>query len=65
MTLSEKGYTHNKVNHSLNVVDPQTGYHTNTIEGLRSYLKASLPEYSRRKKFLTDLYKSTYSYGAA
>jgi hypothetical protein len=37
------GYTHFKVNHSENYVDPDTGAHTNTIEGKWNNLKKRYP----------------------
>lgn len=37
--LSDVGYIHLMVNHSENFVDPYTGAHSNTIEGLWSQVK--------------------------
>ncbi|GFR08180.1 putative transposase-like protein [Trichonephila clavata] len=49
--LSERGYNHLTVNHSLEFVDSETGAHTNTIEVTWRHFKASLPEYNRRGRF--------------
>lgn len=39
------------MNHSLHFKDPETGQHTNTIEGLWRHAKHSMPQYHRKKKF--------------
>ena len=44
------GYSHETVNHSLNFCDPNTGAHTNTIEGTWSAVKRSLPRYGTVKE---------------
>ncbi|GFS92362.1 putative transposase-like protein [Trichonephila clavipes] len=49
--LSERGYHHLTVNHSLEFVDSETGAHTNTIEVTWRHFKASLPEYNQRGRF--------------
>lgn len=40
--LNNVGYIHLTVNHSENIVDPYTGTHSNTIEGLWSQVKRKL-----------------------
>ncbi len=37
--LTSLGYTHDSVNHSLQFVNPLTGVHTNTQEGLWHHVK--------------------------
>lgn len=41
--LEDEGYHHLTVNHSLEFKHPETGAHTNTIEGTWSAIKRSLP----------------------
>uniref|UniRef100_A0A224XVK7 Putative transposase-like protein n=1 Tax=Panstrongylus lignarius TaxID=156445 RepID=A0A224XVK7_9HEMI len=41
--LEDEGYKHLKVNHSLQFIHPETGAHTNTIEGTWSAIKRQLP----------------------
>lgn len=50
-TLGKKGYAHLTVNHKLHFKDPETGTHSNTIEGTWRHVKNKLPAYNRQKKF--------------
>ena len=40
--LNQLGYIHVSVNHSKNIVDPDSGAHTNTIEGVWDLVKKKL-----------------------
>lgn len=60
--LSETGYTHRVVNHSLFFKDPETGISTNVIEGNWSGLKIRVPKRYRTRSLiwfylLTFMYK--------
>ena len=72
-TLGELGYTHLKVNHTQNFVDPTTGAHTNNIECLwskvkyrnkiecgtsRKLLRTYLVEFQWRRKYCSDPFRS-------
>ncbi|XP_022160096.1 uncharacterized protein LOC111026349 [Myzus persicae] len=50
-TLNNEGYVHLTVNHRLHFKDPETGVHSNTIEGSWKHAKASLSQYCRKKEF--------------
>jgi hypothetical protein len=43
----DENYTHLKVNHSRNFKDPDTGAHTNSIEGTWASLKFNIPKRNR------------------
>jgi transposase-like protein len=45
--LASQGYKHLTVNHSIHLVDPNTGAHTNTIEGTCHHVKIFLGQYNR------------------
>lgn len=47
--ISENDYIHNCVNHSISFKDPETGIHTNTIEGLWNGLKIQIKPRNRTK----------------
>jgi IS1 family transposase len=47
--LNDLGYVHNTVNHSFHFRDPDTGTHTNTIEGTWNGLKLQIPPRNRTK----------------
>ncbi|GFX55451.1 mitotic-spindle organizing protein 2A [Trichonephila clavipes] len=53
-----KGYVHLRVNHSLTFVDPETGAHTNSIEGTWSAIKKGLHKAHVKGQF--DSYLAEY-----
>ena len=72
-TLGKLGYTHLKVNHSQNFVDPTTGANTNNIECLwskvkcrnkvecgtsRKLVRTYLIEFQCRRKYSSDPFRS-------
>jgi ISXO2-like transposase domain len=50
--LEKVGYKHYVVNHSKHFKDPETGIHTNTIEGNWSGLKVKVPKRYRTKELI-------------
>jgi transposase-like protein len=63
--LSEHGYTHQSVNHSLHFKDPVTGVHTNSIEGLWNLLRRWMPKFGTTKDnyasyFVEFIYRRRY-----
>ncbi|GFX74030.1 DDE_Tnp_IS1595 domain-containing protein [Trichonephila clavipes] len=56
--LSDEGYVHLRVNHSLTFVDPETGAHTNSIEGTWSAIKKGLHKAHVKGQF--DSYLAEY-----
>ncbi|GFT22727.1 mitotic-spindle organizing protein 2A [Trichonephila clavipes] len=58
--LSHEGYQHLRVNHSLTFKDPETGTHTNSIEGTWSAIKRSLRNHAAHVEGQFDHYLAEY-----
>ncbi|GFR04131.1 putative transposase-like protein [Trichonephila clavata] len=54
--LSDEGYIHLRVNHSLTFKDPETGAHTNSIEGTWSAIKRGLKNHTAHVEGQFDSY---------
>lgn len=49
--LDDEGFVHYSVNHSLHFKDPDTGVHTNTVEGMWNQVRRSLPKFGTKKEY--------------
>ncbi|GFU23570.1 putative transposase-like protein [Trichonephila clavipes] len=58
--LSHEGYQHLRVNNSLTFKDPETGAHTNSIEGTLSAIKRSLWNHAAHVEGEFDHYLAEY-----
>ncbi|GFU62559.1 putative transposase-like protein [Trichonephila clavipes] len=58
--LSHEGYQHLRVNHSLTFKDPESGAHTNSIEGTWSAIKRSLRNHAAHVEGQFDHYLAEY-----
>lgn len=58
--LSNLGYVHNAVNHSLFFRDPVTGVHTNTIEGMWAHAKTKFRKLHGTSAALHESYLSEF-----
>ncbi|GFW13383.1 DDE_Tnp_IS1595 domain-containing protein [Trichonephila clavipes] len=58
--LSDEGYRHLAVNHSLTFKDPETGAHTNAIEGTWSAIKRNLKGHTAHVEGQFDSYLAEY-----
>lgn len=58
--LYQHGYQHQTVNHSLHFRDPQTGVHTNTVEGMWAAAKCKFRRMHGTSSNLMDSYFSEF-----
>ena len=60
--LNDIGYTHLMVNHSENFVDPYTGVHTNTVEGVWKAVKKKLKRMCDTFKYQLPSYLDEFNW---
>jgi hypothetical protein len=65
INLAGHGHIHLTVNHYMNSKDPETGAHTNTIEGLWNQLRRSKPKFGTTRElyssyFTESMYRRRY-----
>ncbi|GFV88256.1 mitotic-spindle organizing protein 2A [Trichonephila clavipes] len=58
--LSDEGFKHLEVNHSVCFKDPDTGAHTNPIEGTWSAIKRFLRNHTSHAEGMFDYYLAEY-----
>jgi hypothetical protein len=49
--LEDHCYKHMSVKHSLHFKDPETGVHTNTVEGMWNQVRRTLPKFGTKKEY--------------
>jgi len=64
--LSNEGFVHQTVNHSMNFVDPRSGAHTQNIERIWREVRGGIPRFGRKEKHMVGylaefLFKRKYS----
>ena len=50
--LSDEGFVHQSVNHSMNFVDPHSGAHTQNIERTWREVRGGIPRFGRKEKHM-------------
>jgi len=59
--LSSKGFVHQTVNHSQNIVDPTSGAHTQNIQRLWRDVRGGIPRFGRSKNIWLHIWRNSFS----